>query len=128
GLRRRDGLGCHGGPARRLRCAATIHHGGRGRRTRHRAGTSRTGAVMATTLKSYQLYIDGEWVEAKSDDRLDVINPATEEVIGQVPQASVADVDRAVSAARRAFAEGPWPRLSPRERSDALLRFMQTLA
>jgi len=83
---------------------------------------------MATALKSYELYIGGEWVSAASDESLDVINPATENVIGQVPQASVADVDRAVSAARRAFEEGPWPRMSPRERSDALLRFTQIVA
>ena len=83
---------------------------------------------MASTLRNYQLYIGGEWVEAASDDGLEVINPATEEPIGEVPQASIADVDRAVGAARRAFDEGPWRRLSPRERSDALLRFMETIA
>ena len=79
-------------------------------------------------MKSYELYIGGEWVASKGDDVLDVINPATEDVIGQVPQASVADVDRAVTAARHAFEEGPWPRLSPRERSDALLRFTDAVA
>ena len=63
-----------------------------------------------------------------SDEALAVINPATEEVIGEVPQASVADVDRAVAAARRAFDEGPWPRMSPRERSDVLVRFTQAIA
>jgi aldehyde dehydrogenase (NAD+) len=83
---------------------------------------------MATTLRNYQLYIGGEWVEATGDDGLDVINPATEESIGAVPQASIADVDRAVAAARRAFEEGAWRKLKPRERSDALLRFMQTVA
>jgi aldehyde dehydrogenase (NAD+) len=83
---------------------------------------------MATTLRNYQLYIGGEWVEATGDDGLDVINPATEESIGAVPQASIADVDRAVAAARRAFEEGAWRKLKPRERSDALLRFMQILA
>src|SRR5437660_3842828 len=83
---------------------------------------------MATALRNYQLYIGGEWVDASSDDGLAVINPATEQVIGQVPQASIDDVDRAVAAARHAFEEGPWPRLSPRQRSDALLRFMQTIA
>ena len=82
---------------------------------------------MSTELKNHRLYIDGEWVEASGDDALDVINPATEEVIAQVPQASVADVDRAVAAARRAFDEGPWPRMSPRERSDALVRFIQVV-
>ena len=83
---------------------------------------------MTTMLKTNGLYIDGKWVDASSDEGLDVINPATEEVIGQVPQASIADVDRAVAAARRAFDDGPWPRMSPRERSDALLRFTQAVA
>ena len=81
---------------------------------------------MATT--SYDLYIGGAWVGAESDEALDVINPATEEAIGQVPQASIADVDRAVAAARLAFEEGPWARMTPRERSDALLRFTQVVA
>jgi aldehyde dehydrogenase (NAD+) len=83
---------------------------------------------MSSALKSYPLYIDGKWVDGSSDEALDVINPATEEVITKVPQASVEDVDRAVAAARRAFEEGPWPRMSPRERSDGLLRFVQTIA
>src|SRR5438105_14020661 len=83
---------------------------------------------MATALKNYQLYIGGEWVDATSDDGLEVINPATEETIGSVPQGSIADVDRAVGAARKAFEEGTWRRTPPRQRSDALLRFMQTIA
>jgi aldehyde dehydrogenase (NAD+) len=83
---------------------------------------------MATTMRNDRLYIGGDWVEAASDESLEVINPATEDVIGHVPQATVADVDRAVAAARRAFADGPWPRLPPRQRSDALLRFVQEVA
>jgi aldehyde dehydrogenase (NAD+) len=83
---------------------------------------------MAIELEHRGLYIDGEWVDARSDETHEVVNPATEEVIAQVPQASVADVDRAVEAARRAFETGPWPRLSPRERSDALVRFVQAVA
>ncbi len=83
---------------------------------------------MATTLESHGLYIDGEWVNASSDEELEVINPASEEVITKVPQASMEDVDRAVAAARRAFEDGPWPRMSARERSDTLLRFTQTIA
>ena len=79
---------------------------------------------MTTDLGSHRLYIGGEWVDASGEDALAVINPATEEVIANVPQATVADVDRAVAAARRAFDEGPWPRMSPRDRSDALLRFV----
>ncbi|MBV8434539.1 MAG: aldehyde dehydrogenase family protein, partial [Candidatus Eremiobacteraeota bacterium] len=83
---------------------------------------------MATALRNYQLYIGGEWVDATSDDGLEVINPATEERIGEVPQGSIADVDRAVAAARTAFVDGTWRKLSPRQRSDALLRFMQAVA
>ncbi len=83
---------------------------------------------MSLDFRADRLYIGGAWVEASGDDAVAVINPATEEVIAQVPQATVADVDRAVDAARRAFDEGPWPRMSPRDRSDALLRFTQAIA
>src|SRR5207253_10445226 len=72
------------------------------------------GDNMATALRNYQLYIGGQWVDATSDDGLEVINPATEETIGSVPQGSVADVDRAVAAARKAFEDGTWRRMSPR--------------
>jgi aldehyde dehydrogenase (NAD+) len=83
---------------------------------------------MTTQLATPRLYIDGAWVEASGDDAVPVVNPATEEVIATVPQVSGADVDRAVAAARRAFDEGPWPRLSPRDRSDALVRFVEAVA
>jgi aldehyde dehydrogenase (NAD+) len=78
-------------------------------------------------LANPRLYIDGTWVDATGDDAVAVINPATEAVIAEVPQASVADIDRAVTAARKAADEGPWPRMTPRERSDALLRFAQAV-
>ena len=72
---------------------------------------------------SYQLYIDGAWTGSDGDSVLTVLNPATEEAIGTVPEGTVADIDRAVAAARRAFDEGPWPWLSPRERAAVMLRF-----
>lgn len=50
-----------------------------------------------------KFYINGEWVKPSTDLRLDVINPATEEAIGQVPLGGQADVDRAVAAAVKAF-------------------------
>ena len=46
-----------------------------------------------------KFYINGEWVEPSTSDRLDVINPATEESIGQVPLGGQEDVDKAVAAA-----------------------------
>jgi acyl-CoA reductase-like NAD-dependent aldehyde dehydrogenase len=65
-----------------------------------------------------QLFIGGRWQKPSSARRLSVISPHTEEQIGATPEASAADVDRAVSAARAAFDEGPWPRLSVGERME----------
>ncbi|WP_256789314.1 aldehyde dehydrogenase family protein [Frankia sp. AvcI1] len=81
---------------------------------------------MATDL-SYRLYIDGTWSDGASATQLEVLNPATEEVIGRVPQATRADVARAVEAARRAFDDGPWPRLTPAERARVLLRMASVM-
>ena len=50
-----------------------------------------------------KFYINGEWVEPSTTDTLDVINPATEQVIGPVAMGGLADVDRAVEAAAAAF-------------------------
>lgn len=75
----------------------------------------------------YQLYIDGRWTDSDGDAVLNVLNPATEEVLGTVPEGTVGDVERAVAAARRAFDEGPWPTLSARERAAAMLRFADAL-
>jgi acyl-CoA reductase-like NAD-dependent aldehyde dehydrogenase len=71
---------------------------------------------------TYQLYINGEWLDGTGSDTVTVVNPATEEVIGTVPQATAGDVNRAVEAARAAFDEGPWPRMKPRERAAIMLK------
>jgi acyl-CoA reductase-like NAD-dependent aldehyde dehydrogenase len=70
-------------------------------------------------IDSHPLYIDGRWVEPATG-RYDDISPATEEVIARAPEASSADVDAAVSAARRAFDSGPWGRASTEERARCL--------
>jgi aldehyde dehydrogenase (NAD+) len=75
----------------------------------------------------HRLYIDGSWTDSDGDSVLAVLNPATEDVIGTVPEGTVTDVERAVAAARRAFDEGPWPTLSHRERAAAMLRFADVL-
>jgi aldehyde dehydrogenase (NAD+) len=62
-----------------------------------------------------QLFIDNQWRPAASGRTMEVVNPATEEVVAEVPSAGAADVDAAVSAARAAL-NGPWGRLSARER------------
>lgn len=70
-------------------------------------------------IDTYQLYIDGTWVEPE-DGRYDDISPATEQVIATAPDASVGQVSDAVGAARRAFDEGPWATMSAQERANCL--------
>jgi aldehyde dehydrogenase (NAD+) len=75
-----------------------------------------------------RLYIGGRWVDGRSDRATSVINPATEEVIATVSEASRDDAHAAVQAARDAFDAGPWPRMSGRERSRLLSRFAEIMA
>jgi acyl-CoA reductase-like NAD-dependent aldehyde dehydrogenase len=72
-------------------------------------------------------YINGTW-SAPSGDLAEVVNPATEEVIGSAPAGGSAEAEAAVGAARAAFDAGPWPRMSQRERCDTLARFYDLLA
>jgi aldehyde dehydrogenase (NAD+) len=74
-----------------------------------------------------RLYIDGKWHDGTSDATLTVVNPATEHILAEVPQASVQDVEAAVLAARRAFDEGPWGRSTPAGRAAVLQRFAELL-
>ena len=67
-----------------------------------------------------RFFIDGQWVAPSSEATIDVIDSGTEEVYFQVPEAQPADVDRAVTAARRAFDEGPWPTMTHAERAEFL--------
>lgn len=70
----------------------------------------------------YDLWIDGKWVASNGGQRMAVENPATGVTIAQVWDASRADVDAAVAAAHNAFYDGRWSRLSPGQRSHALLK------
>src|SRR3954449_10794003 len=63
----------------------------------------------------HNLLINNEWRGAAAGDTMDVVNPATEDVIAQVPSASAPDLDQAVAAARAAL-DGPWRQMSARER------------
>ncbi|OZD62494.1 aldehyde dehydrogenase [Rhodococcus sp. 06-1059B-a] len=83
-------------------------------------------ATVPTTLKSYdKLFIGGKWVEPSSDEVIEVVSPITEELLATVPEAQPADIDKAVAAARKAFDEGPWPRLTAAERSKYLIRIQE---
>ena len=79
-------------------------------------------------MKSYdRLFIGGEWVEPSSSAVFDVHSPTTEELVGRVPEAQNADVDRAVAAARQAFEHGPWPRMAPVERAAVLTKVAEAI-
>ncbi|KXV02850.1 aldehyde dehydrogenase [Caballeronia megalochromosomata] len=74
-------------------------------------------------MKSYeQLFIDGRWVAPVNRGRFDTIDPSNEEVIASVAAATAEDIDIAVRAARKAFDEGPWPRMRGAERAAVLRR------
>src|SRR5690242_6775320 len=74
----------------------------------------------------HQLFINNEWRPSSSGQTIDVVNPATEEVIAQVPSADAGDLDAAVAAARAAL-EGPWARLSARERGRLVRKLGERL-
>ena len=74
-----------------------------------------------------KLFINGAWEKPATAATIDVISPHTEQVIARVAEASQADVDRAVAAARAAFDDGPWPRLSGAERGAAMQRLLMAL-
>ena len=67
-----------------------------------------------------KLFIGGKWVEPSTSEVIEVRSPATGEYVGKVPMAAKADVDAACAAARKAFDEGPWPRMTPQERQAVI--------
>jgi acyl-CoA reductase-like NAD-dependent aldehyde dehydrogenase len=83
---------------------------------------------MTELVEHGQLFIGGELTDPLGEDVIEVVSPHTEEVVGRVPHASRADVDRAVAAARRAFDEGPWPRASLAERTEVVARIKDGIA
>src|SRR5204863_6551491 len=82
--------------------------------------------MSTTTAMRKQLFINGEWRDAAAGKTLEVINPATEEVVATVPSADRADVDAAVAAARAAL-NGPWGHMPARERGRLLWRLGEKL-
>jgi aldehyde dehydrogenase (NAD+) len=80
---------------------------------------------IASVRDTYGLFIGGEFVEPLSGDYLKTINPATEEVLSAIPIAGDQDIDRAVGAARKAFAK--WSRLDPSQRAKYLFRIARVI-
>jgi len=73
-------------------------------------------------MKTYQLYVNGEFVAPATTATIDVIDPATTEIIAKAPDGSAADIGRAVTAARAAFDEGPWKDTTAQDRGRVLFK------
>jgi phenylacetaldehyde dehydrogenase len=88
---------------------------------------SDTAIQIAPEVKQFvgetrQMLIDGKWVDAASGKTFEVYNPATGEVMTHVAEGDAEDINRAVRAARRAFDEGPWRKMSPSQRGRCIPR------
>lgn len=79
-------------------------------------------------IKTYNMLIDGEWVNASNGQSFACENPSNGEVWCHVPEATEKDVDRAVQAAHRAFKKGPWASMLPTQRGQCLRNLAELLA
>ena len=80
---------------------------------------------MSVTVASYKNFVGGEWVDAAEGGVEEIVNPATGEVIAEVPKGTEADVDRAVQAAKQAYPE--WRDSTPGERAEVLLKLADVI-
>ncbi|CAG7869822.1 unnamed protein product [Brassica rapa] len=97
-----------------------------GSRIVRRFGTSSAAeeVISPSVQVSYtKLLIDGNFVDAASGKTFPTLDPRTGEVIAHVAEGDAEDINRAVKAARKAFDEGPWPKMTAYERSRVMLRF-----
>lgn len=78
--------------------------------------------MVQTTLDSYKLVIDGQQVDAAEGATFETISPANNEAVGRIAKAGIEDVNRAVAAARRAFDDGRWSKMTPLERTKRMRR------
>ncbi|MGW0356855.1 aldehyde dehydrogenase family protein [Nocardia nova] len=85
------------------------------------------GALDVDVPALDKVFIAGEWVDPAGTGTIDVVMPSTEEVVATVPAPGAADADAAVVAARAAFDEGPWPRMSPEQRAKICRAFADEL-
>lgn len=81
----------------------------------------------AKSNNTYQMFINGQFVNAESGKTRDIINPATGEIIAQVPEADATDIDKAVKAARAAFDTGEWRKSTAQDRQKLLLKIAQLM-
>ncbi len=103
-------------------CAAGLSlplEGARQHDDSHSSEKPRT-TVKPPKVKDQPLLIGGKWLDSVSGKTFPTLNPATGEVICQVAEGDKADIDLAVKAARKAFEDGPWPKMNAAERGRLL--------
>src|SRR5580700_5577879 len=76
-------------------------------------------------VKRYRMFIGGEFTASHRGAQFAVVDPSTEEIIAEVPEADEKDVNRAVAAAKAAFDSGPWPQTTAQERGRILFRLAE---
>ena len=79
-------------------------------------------------MHSYQMFIDGRWVDSASGETFETENPFTSQPWATIPRGTAEDVDRAVGAAHRAFTSGEWPKMTPSRRGALLRRLGDLIA
>src|SRR5690242_16418047 len=84
-------------------------------------------SIAKTSVRTYQNYVNGQWVASASGETFPVYDPSTEEVIAQVASSNAADIDKAVKAARAAFDSGPWPTTTAQDRGRILFRLTEKI-
>jgi betaine-aldehyde dehydrogenase len=77
------------------------------------------------SVRRYRMFINGDFVESRSGKYFPVVDPSTEEILAEVPDADENDVNRAVAAARAAFDSGAWPQTTAQERGRILFRLAE---
>src|SRR5579864_3262987 len=84
-------------------------------------------SIAKTSVRTYQNYVNGQWVGSASGETFPVYDPSTEEVIAQVAAAAAPDVDHAVKAARAAFDSGPWVTTTAQDRGRILFKLAEKI-
>src|ERR1700727_2818670 len=91
------------------------------------ATTEKTRTVKPQVKAQYPMLIGGRWVDSISNKTFPTLNPATGETLCQVAEGDKADIDLAVKAARKAFEEGPWSKMTPADRGRLLYKLADAI-
>ncbi|MBK8015708.1 MAG: aldehyde dehydrogenase family protein [Betaproteobacteria bacterium] len=87
-----------------------------------------TGGTLDSGLLEFQNFIDGKWRPAADGRTVDVVSPSDGKVFARIARGTASDIDDAVAAARRAFEEGPWPRMPAVERGRLMVKLGAKIA